>query len=102
MRSDRYAAAFVTPDGQVEEHLSKHPWTVDLLGRLARDLGSRFFVVIDGEDIENKQPIWAVFDMRTASPNGGGPRVWSIRDPVKTFPGNYDAAVMWAVHQATT
>lgn len=87
---------YITPAGEM---LIRHTHNdVQAICETARVLKARYFVTQDGHDVMDDQPIWGVFDLTRCDPRGGGPGVWSLAQPTRTFVADTnDGAVMFAM-----
>lgn len=86
---------YVGAGGQVTIRLTDHTTAANC--KAARMLKARYFVASDSS-YAGFEPVWGVFDMRTAQRDNPYPGAWSINDPIKMFPHDArDAAVMYAL-----
>lgn len=97
--ADDKMVIFLAPNQQLDIRMMDR--SGDAICNAARTLKATHFVCIDGWSIAEDAPIWGVFEMRRADPNGGGPGRWSIPDPIKTYVGAAaDGAIMYAIHKS--
>lgn len=96
-RIDQREVTFIRPDGDMMIRMTEP--TTRSICEAAQALKASHFVTIEDRCVTTNQPIWGVFEMRTAQKDTPYPGEWSINDPVKTFTAaTSDAAVMWAMH----
>ena len=87
---------FVTADGDLMIRMQRGD--MNSICTAAQQLKASFFVVSEDHDMVADMPIWSVYTMRNADPNGGGPRQWAVRDPIRRFTSETaDPAVMFAI-----
>ncbi len=88
---------FMTPSGPRTMSFMHKP-SGDMC-KVATQLKATHWICQDGVTGKGV-PIWALFELRKCNPDGGGPRVWSLGLPTKTWTlPNIDPLWMWAMHR---